>query len=91
MLSRLGRIDLFVHDSRHSEDNVRFELDRAWAALRPGGALVIDDIDLNWGFRSFSEAFSGHRFLICQAEPVHPDPRRFDGKGLFGIIRKEAA
>jgi hypothetical protein len=91
LLSRLGRIDLFVHDSRHSEDNVRFELDRAWAALRPGGALVIDDIDLNWGFRSFSEAFSGHRFLICQAEPVHPDPRRFDGKGLFGIIRKEAA
>jgi predicted O-methyltransferase YrrM len=90
LLSRLGQIDLFVHDSRHSEYNVRFELDRAWAALRPGGFLVVDDIDLNWGFRSFSETFNGHRFLICQAEPLHPDPRRFDGKGLFGILRKEA-
>jgi hypothetical protein len=88
LLSRLGRIDLFVHDSRHSEHNVRFELDRAWPALRRGGALVVDDIDSNWGFRSFSETFSGHRSLVCQAEPLHPDLRRFDGKGLFGIIYK---
>ncbi len=91
LLSQLGRIDLFVHDSRHSEYNVRFELDRAWASLRPGGALVVDDIDLNWGFRSFIESFSGHRFLICQAEPLQPDPGRFDGKGLFGIVHKNPA
>lgn len=88
LLSRLGRIDLFVHDSRHSEYNVRFELDRAWASLRPGGALIVDDIDLNWGFRSFTESFSGHRCLICQAEPLQPDPGRFNGKGLFGIVHK---
>lgn len=86
LLSRLGRIDLFVHDSRHSECNVRFELDRAWTALRPGGALVVDDIDLNWGFGSFTEAFSGLQFLVCQAE--RPDPPRFNGKGLFGIIHR---
>ncbi|HKV45907.1 MAG TPA: class I SAM-dependent methyltransferase [bacterium] len=89
LLSRLGRIDLFVHDSRHSEDNVRFELDRAWAALRPGGVLVVDDIDLNRGFSSFTQTFSGHHSLICYAEPLRPDPPRFDGKGLFGIIRKD--
>jgi hypothetical protein len=29
----------------HSARNVRFELDRAWAALRPGGAMVVFDID----------------------------------------------
>jgi predicted O-methyltransferase YrrM len=88
LLAQLGQIDLFVHDSRHSEYNVRFELDRAWSALRPGGALVVDDIDLNWGFRSFTESFSGHRFLICRAEPLQPDPGRADGKGLFGIVQK---
>jgi len=91
LLSRLGQIDLFIHDSRHTERNVRFELDRAWAALRPGGVLVVDDIDLNWGFSSFTQIFTGHQFIICHAEPLQPDPPRFDGKGLFGIIRKEVA
>jgi len=91
LLCRLGEIDLFVHDSRHTERNVRFELDQAWAALRPGGILIVDDIDLNRGFSSFTQMFSGHRFLICYAEPLRPDPPRFDGKGLFGIIRKNVA
>src|SRR5580658_817676 len=34
LLTRLGEIDLFIHDSLHSERNVRFELDRAWPAIR---------------------------------------------------------
>lgn len=89
LLSRVGEIDLFIHDSQHSERNVRFELDRAWAALRPGGALVIDDVDANWGFRSFTQSLSGHQSMICEAEPLHPDLRRFNQKGLFGIILKE--
>ena len=88
LLSRLGQIDLFIHDSLHSERNVRFELDRAWAALRTNGALVVDDVDANWGFRSFTQTFSGHPSLICEAEPLHPDLRRFNKKGLFGIIVK---
>jgi hypothetical protein len=89
LLSRVGQIDLFIHDSQHSERNLRFELDRAWAALRPGGALVVDDVDANWGFRSFTQTFSGHQSMICEAEPLHPDLRRFNKKGLFGLILKE--
>jgi hypothetical protein len=89
LLSRLGQIDLFIHDSLHSERNVRFELDRAWAALRPNGVLVVDDVDANRGFRSFTQTFSGHQSMICEAEPLHPDLRRFNKKGLFGIILKQ--
>jgi len=88
LLSRLGEIDLFIHDSRHTERNVRFELDRAWAALKPGGALVIDDVDSNWGFDSFRRTFSGHTSFVCDAEPVRPDTRRFNHKGQFGIVLK---
>ncbi|HJS85852.1 MAG TPA: class I SAM-dependent methyltransferase, partial [Acetobacteraceae bacterium] len=88
LLSELRQIDLFVHDSLHSERNVRFELDRAWAVLRPGGAAVIDDIDANWGFHSFNAAFPGHRHFACEAEPLRPDFRRPNQKGLFGIILK---
>src|SRR5262249_38514928 len=40
ILSKLVQIDIFIHDSLHSEQNVRFEVDRAFGALRPGGAIV---------------------------------------------------
>jgi hypothetical protein len=89
LLSQLGEIDLFIHDSMHSEHNVRFELDRAWAYLKPGGSLVVDDVDASWGFRSFTQSFSGHQSMICEAEPLYPDLRRFNKKGLYGIIVKE--
>jgi hypothetical protein len=89
LLSRLGQIDLFIHDSLHSTRNVRFELDRAWAAMGPRGALVVDDVDANWGFRSFTQTFPGYPSMICEAEPLHPDLRRFNMKGLFGIILKQ--
>jgi hypothetical protein len=88
LLSRLGQIDLFVHDSMHSERNVRFELDRVWPNLRPGGALVVDDIDANWGFHSFTQTISGSQSIVCEAEPLHPDLRRFNNKGQFGVILK---
>ncbi len=89
LLSQLGQIDLFIHDSLHSERNVLFEMGCAWTALRPGGVLVVDDVDANWGFRSFTQTFPGHQFMICEAEPVRPDARRFNKKGLFGIILKD--
>jgi len=88
LLHDLGQIDLFIHDSLHSERNVRFELDRTWPALGPKGALVVDDIDANWGFRSFTQTVPGRVSLICTAEPLRPDLRRFNKKGLFGIILK---
>jgi hypothetical protein len=91
VISKLGQIDMFIHDSLHSEQNVRYEMDRAFAALRPGGAIVVDDIDANWGFQTFTDAFSGHQSIICEAEPLRPDLRRFNQKGLFGVILKRPA
>jgi hypothetical protein len=88
LLAQLAGIDIFIHDSLHSERNVRFEIDAAWPFLPPGGIVVVDDIDVNHGFRSFTQNFSNHRAIVCEAEPVRPDPRRFNKKGLFGIIIK---
>jgi hypothetical protein len=88
LLSELGQIDLFVHDSRHTERNVVFELSRVWPLLKAGGALVVDDIDSNWGFDSFTSRLTGHTVMICESEPVRPDFRRFNGKGQFAIIVK---
>lgn len=89
LLSQLGEIGLFIHDSLHTEENVRFEMDSAWAILQLGGAIVVDDIDCNRGFRTFKQAFPSHHSMICDAEPLYPDVRRFNKKGLFGVILKE--
>jgi hypothetical protein len=89
LLSSLGEIDLFIHDSLHSERNVRFELDRVWGVVAPNGAVVVDDVDANWGFRSFSQAVRGQQSMIGEAEPLRPDLRRPNKKGLFGIILKQ--
>jgi hypothetical protein len=90
LLSRLGRIDLFIHDSLHSNRNVMFELECAWRYLSAGGAMVVDDIDTNPAFDTFTKAHPEHPSFVCTAEPLSPDMRRFNQKGLFGIIRKQS-
>jgi predicted O-methyltransferase YrrM len=88
LLDQLGGIDMFVHDSLHTEANVGFEMREAWENLRAGGAMVIDDIDTNWGFRNAARTLGGHTSYACEAEPVRSDPRRFNKKGVFGILLK---
>jgi hypothetical protein len=88
LLDQLGEIDLFVHDSLHTEANVRFEMREAWLKLAVNGAMVVDDIDTNWGFRNAAREFGGHTSFACEAEPVRADPRRFNKKGLFGLVLK---
>ena len=66
---------------------MQFEMNKAWMALRPGGAMVVDDIDLNPAFAEFSRSVPCE-CLICEAEPIRPDKRRFNDKGLFGILLK---
>ena len=89
LLSSLGEIDLFVHDSLHTEYNTRFELDAAWSALRAGGAVVVDDIDLNAAFQKFAGR-TYHPSLTCLANPLQVAPSRFADKGLFGLVVKRA-
>jgi hypothetical protein len=89
LLASLGEIDLFIHDSLHTERNVSFEMQSGWAALRPNGALVVDDVDANRGFELFMKEFPGHPSVLGEAEPLRPDLRRFNKKGLFGVILKQ--
>jgi Methyltransferase domain len=86
-LASIAPIDIFIHDGQHSEYNMLFEMTRAWEALRPGGALLVDDVDLNWAFQDFSRMVNARK-LIAEAEPIRPDTRRFNQKGLFGILIK---
>jgi len=48
--------------------------------------VVVDDIDSNRGFQSFTGSHAGFTKLVCETAPVRPDHRRFNAKGLFGIL-----
>jgi hypothetical protein len=88
LLKTVGTIDMFIHDSAHTTSNVLFEMNRGWAALRPGGAIVVDDIDANWAFHTFCKTMPVARAWVCQSLPFRPDTRRVDDKGKFGIVLK---
>jgi hypothetical protein len=88
LLAQLEGVDLFIHDSRHTQRNLLFELQHAWRYLKPGGSVVADDVDLNCGFQSFRSEHHGHPSLVCRAEPLQADPGRQDDRGVFAVIRK---
>ncbi len=90
VLSDVGALDLFVHDSRHTLRNVCFELEHAWIALRPGGLVLADDVDLNCGFHAFVAAHPRARVLVAPGEPLRPDPPRQGDRGVFGIAQRQA-
>jgi predicted O-methyltransferase YrrM len=90
LLWEIAPINLFIHDSLHTTPHLRFELEAAWPALRPGGYMVVDDIDTNRAFRDFLARHGEAEALVCQSQPIRPDLRRPDRRGTFGIIRKPA-
>ncbi|MDT4988467.1 MAG: hypothetical protein QOI74_2561 [Micromonosporaceae bacterium] len=86
LLSRLGAVELFVHDSRHTTQNLNFELTRVWRHLTAGGVAVADDVDLNHGLPSFLAATTGHVSLVAPADL--PDANRRYGRDLFAVVRR---
>jgi len=82
LLRQLGQIELFVHDSLHSTRNVRWELSTAWQKLPPGGFVVVDDVDFNWGFDLFVKAGEDREILWGMAD---------DGQRLFAVARKSSS
>ena len=78
-LEAIGEIDLFVHDSLHTGRNVRFELETVWPALRPGGALVVDDIGHSLAFDAFTAAVAPSARLTA---------RHAHGGGDWGVVLK---
>jgi Methyltransferase domain len=81
LVRELETIDLFVHDSMHTTRNVRFELESIWPALRPGGAVLIDDVEKNAAVAEFLRDHPGTLSMICAAD---------DGEALIGCLVKAA-
>jgi predicted O-methyltransferase YrrM len=80
LVSTLGRVDLFVHDSMHTTRNVAFELAQIWPALRPGGLVIVDDVERNSAFANFDRAHNW-RAVAGTAD---------DDRAVIGVARKPA-
>lgn len=54
LLSRLGSIDFFMHDSEHSYDCMNFEIRLAATHLESNSLLIVDDSGWNSAFADFA-------------------------------------
>lgn len=54
LLTDLGAIDFFNHDSLHTFDFMTMEYELVWPHLRPGGVLMSHDVRINHAFRAFA-------------------------------------
>jgi predicted O-methyltransferase YrrM len=50
----LDGIDIFIHDSEHSYENMKFEYEEVWDNINYGGLLISHDINDNKAFREFA-------------------------------------
>lgn len=62
LLRKLGEIDIFIHDSLHTEKHMMWEYETAWPFLKPGGVLVSHDISI--AFIQFAGKV-GRTFTCC--------------------------
>lgn len=78
LLSEIGPIHFFVHDSSHTERNVSFELSQVSGAIEEG-VILADDIDQSAAFGTFAARLPHGASLVVEAD---------DGSALFGIALK---
>jgi hypothetical protein len=75
-------VDLFIHDSDHTNRVMWPELNIAWEHLRPGGVLVCDNIAMCTSFFDFCQKVSRVPYVVPYCTPnATPHVR-------FGIICK---
>jgi len=53
IMTSLGSVDIFLHDSLHTYKNMMFEFETAWPYITNGGFLISDDIGDNNAFHDF--------------------------------------
>jgi predicted O-methyltransferase YrrM len=77
LVTGLGAVDLFVHDSMHTTRNVDFELGEVWPRLVPGGVAIVDDVERNSAVSAFA---ARHPEAITCAMPAD------DGRATFAWL-----
>jgi predicted O-methyltransferase YrrM len=65
MLEDVKKVDIFLHDSEHSYENMYWEYKTAWRHIRKGGLLLSHDVSQNAAFRDFAKHVSeGYYYML---------------------------
>jgi hypothetical protein len=80
LLRSVVQVDLFIHDSLHTERNTRFEMEQILSSLSPGGVMIIDDISTHQAFAMFAQDFPSLETIVCS----HSDR----AGSFFGLVCK---
>ena len=64
LLKKLNKIDLFFHDSEHTDKTMSFEYNTSWAYINKRGVLMSDDINFTKTFHNFLQEKKGKKFTF---------------------------
>lgn len=64
LLEQLKSMDIFLHDSEHSYENMKWEYQTIWPYLKEGGLLLSHDIDRNGAFSEFCNGVGARSFVF---------------------------
>lgn len=64
LLERLSSVDIFIHDSEHTYENMMFEFETAWKFLNKNGLLISHDVNWNNAFSDFTNSTPNKSLII---------------------------
>jgi len=76
LMTDVGHVDMFIHDSLHTATNTLFEMEQAASVMPAGGVMLVDDMGAHDAFATFARRHRDFETIVCPAE---------DGMGQFGI------
>ena len=82
LVAKVGKDELFIHDSLHTAENTLFEMEQAASIMPPGGVMLVDDIRGHEGFATFARIHPEFKTVLCSTA---------DRAAGFGIAVRTAA
>ena len=73
LLKEVAEIDIFLHDSEHSYQNMLWEFRTAWTYLKAGGVLLSHNIDTNDAFSDFCREHGVKGYLLTNMGGIVKD------------------
>lgn len=69
LLEKISPVDIFIHDSDHSHENMRYEFSTVWPFLRSGGLFLAHDVGRNSALFDFCKEI-GFSWTKIRTYPV---------------------
>ena len=66
VLSELGQVDIFIHDSNHTYADMKFEFEASYPHIRSAGLLLSDDTSFNTAFSECAKMFEPRAVRIIR-------------------------